>query len=205
MHTEILTKEQKELLPFLKSYNRKFYLVGGTAVALHLGHRRSIDFDLFCYKPFKKSYVINKLVNVPFETVTIFEDVDQLHFIVRGIKLTFFHFPWPVEHGLSVQNILSIPTLKTLGAMKAYALGRRSKWKDYVDLFFMLRYHFTIEEISEEAIRIFGQLFNEKLFRQQLSFHKDIDYSEPVEFLIFAPPEEEIKQFLVDKALDISL
>jgi hypothetical protein len=205
MHTEIFTKEQIELFPFLKSYNRNFYLVGGTAVALHLGHRRSIDFDLFCYKPFKKSYVKSKLVSIPFEKIIIFEDVDQLHFIVRGIKLTFFHFPWPVEHEIDVQNILSLPSLKTLGAMKAYALGRRAKWKDYVDLFFLLKYHFTIEEISEEAIRIFGQLFNEKLFRQQLSFHKDIDYSEPVEFLISVPPEEEIKQFLVDKALDISL
>lgn len=205
MHAEILTKEQKELFPSLKLFNRKFYLVGGTAVALHIGHRRSIDFDLLCFKPIKKSYIKNKLVNIPFEKVTLFEDVDQLHFAIRGIKLTFFHFPWPVEHEISVQNIITMPSIKTLGAMKAYALGRRAKWKDYVDLFFLLKYHFTIEEISTEAIRLFGQLFNEKLFRQQLSFHKDIDYSEPVEFLVAAPPEEEIRQFLVDKALDISL
>lgn len=204
MHTEILTKEQNELLSFLKLFSRKFYLVGGTAVALHIGHRRSIDFDLFCFKPFKKSYIKNKLSKIPFEKVTLFEDVDQLHFVIRGIKLTFFHFPWPVEHETSVQNIMTMPSLKTLGAMKAYALGRRAKWKDYVDLFFLLKYHFTIEEISAEAIHLFGQLFNEKLFRQQLSFHKDIDYSEPVEFLVATPPEEEIKQFLVDKALDIS-
>lgn len=57
MHKEILTKEQKELLTFLKSCYRKFYLVGGTAFALHPGHRRSVHFGLYCYKPFKKSYV----------------------------------------------------------------------------------------------------------------------------------------------------
>lgn len=205
MHTEILTKDQKELLPFLQLFNRKFYLVGGTAIALHLGHRRSLDFDLFCFKPFKKSYINIKLVTLPFEIVNLHEDVDQLHFTVNGIKLTFFHFPWPVEHEISVQNIITIPSLKTLGAMKAYALGRRAKWKDYVDLFFLLKYHFTIDEISEEAVHLFGQLFNEKLFRQQLSFHKDIDYSEPVEFLVSVPDGEEIKQFLVDTALDISL
>jgi len=49
MHTEILSKEQKELFPFLKRYQRSFYLVGGTAIALHLGHRRSVDFDLFTF------------------------------------------------------------------------------------------------------------------------------------------------------------
>ena len=47
MHTEILSQEQSELFPYLKRFQRSFYLVGGTAIALHIGHRRSIDFDLF--------------------------------------------------------------------------------------------------------------------------------------------------------------
>ena len=50
-HREILTQKQVELLRLIKRlikvFQREFYLVGGTAVALHLGHRRSIDFDLF--------------------------------------------------------------------------------------------------------------------------------------------------------------
>ena len=54
MHKEILTKEQVELLPLLKEFKGKFYLVGGTAIALHIGHRRSIDFDLFSEKKFPK-------------------------------------------------------------------------------------------------------------------------------------------------------
>jgi hypothetical protein len=47
MHLEILNKEQQDLLPFIKKYSKKYYLVGGTAVALHIGHRVSIDYDLF--------------------------------------------------------------------------------------------------------------------------------------------------------------
>lgn len=87
--------------------------------------------------------------------------------------------------------------------MKAFALGRRAKWKDYVDLYFIIRDQYTIEEISLEAKIIFGQLFSEKMFREQLSFHKDIDYSEPVEYLVQPVPDEEIKNFLIDKATDI--
>jgi hypothetical protein len=49
MHLEILTDKQKELLPLISQFKRNFYLVGGTAIALHLGHRESIDFDLFSY------------------------------------------------------------------------------------------------------------------------------------------------------------
>ncbi len=87
--------------------------------------------------------------------------------------------------------------------MKAFDLGRRAKWNDYVDLYFILREYFTIDEISQEAIRIFNQSFSAKLFREQLAFHKDIDFSERLEYLIPPVPEEVIKSFLLDKATDI--
>ena len=47
MHDNILTNEQRNLLPLIKAFSKDYYLVGGTAIALHIGHRRSIDFDLF--------------------------------------------------------------------------------------------------------------------------------------------------------------
>ena len=89
--------------------------------------------------------------------------------------------------------------------MKAYAMGRRAKWKDYVDMYFLLRFYFTINEISAEAKKCFGDLFNERLFREQISYHADINYSEPVEYLVQIPSDEEIRQFLIDKALEIKL
>jgi hypothetical protein len=61
MHTEILNKQQVELLPYLKKFQKTFHLVGGTAIALHIGHRRSIDFDLLTsstlvkYRPLYRS------------------------------------------------------------------------------------------------------------------------------------------------------
>jgi len=59
--------------------------------------------------------------------------------------------------------------------------------------------HFTFNEIAAEARKCFGDLFNERLFREQLSYHADINYSEPVEYLVPVPPDDEIKQFLIDK------
>jgi len=52
MHKEILDNNQLSLLDLVKSFRREFYLVGGTAIALHIGHRRSIDFDLFKATPY---------------------------------------------------------------------------------------------------------------------------------------------------------
>lgn len=89
--------------------------------------------------------------------------------------------------------------------MKAFALGRRAKWKDYVDMYFILHDYFTVSEAAAEAKIRFGELFSEKLFTQQLAFHADINYSEPIEFLVPTPSEDEVKQFLIEKAIEISL
>ena len=51
MHKEILTDEQINLLPLVQLFNKDFGLVGGTAIAFHIGHRESIDFDLFSLYP----------------------------------------------------------------------------------------------------------------------------------------------------------
>jgi hypothetical protein len=203
MHTEILTRGQVELLPYLKSYQRSFYMVGGTAVALYLGHRRSIDFDLFTQTQLNKSRIKAKLRYIPFNQITIFEDFDQLHLLINNVKLTFFSYPYSVLHRINVGSSLTMPSLLSLAAMKAFALGRRAKWKDYVDLYFILYDYYTIKEICRESEKIFSGQFSEKLFRQQLAFHKDIDYTEPVEFTITAVPNNEIREFLIDKATDI--
>ena len=205
MHPAILTAEQQAVLPVVKQFARTFYLAGGTAIALHLGHRRSIDFDLFSAKPLNKTRLRSFFRANGRERLTMLhEDVDQLHLIFRHVKITFLHFPFPVEATLKFGAIIRLPSLLTLAAMKAYALGRRSKWKDYVDLCFIIRDHFSIPEISHEATRIFGDLFSEKLFRQQLAFHQDIDYSEEVEFTEINEMEDEaIRAYLVKRATDI--
>jgi hypothetical protein len=58
------------------------------------------------------------------------------------------------------------------GDMKAFALGRGAKWKDYVDLFFILRDHYKIEEIGNEAVKNFGKLFLRSCFVSNSLFIK---------------------------------
>ena len=205
MHPEIFSKNQVELLPYITKFHRSFYLVGGTAIALHLGHRRSIDFDLFTSKRLLKSRIISKLLEIPYSQVRLFEDFDQLHFSINEVKITFFSFPYPIGHEVKVESLISIPSLITLASMNAFALGGRAKWKDYVDLYFILKDHYTIDEIAKVATINFGQMFSEKLFREQLAFHKDIDYSEPIEYLAAPVPDDDIKSFLIEKAIEIGI
>ena len=124
-----------------------------------------------------------------------------MNLIVNDVKVTFFQYPFPVEPTARFEQTFRLPTLLQLAAMKAYALGRRSKWKDYVDLYFLLRDQFTLADICTEATHIFGELFSEKMFRSQLCYFEDIDYTEAVDWLIANPPtDEEIKQELTEIA-----
>ena len=95
-----------------------------------------------------------------------------------------------------------MPDILTLAAMKAFALGRRAKWKDYVDLYFIMKDYHSLEEISEKARRIFGLEFNEKLFRSQLSYFQDINYKEKIIYLKgFEVDDKIIKKALIEFSL----
>jgi hypothetical protein len=123
MFPEVLNHHQQELLPTLKAFSKKFYLVGGTAIALQIGHRRSIDFDLFTDRPidkfkikphFQTPHVIQKI---------LWEDKEQLHLMANHVKITFFHYPFSIPATVSFQQIIKMPILLDLAAMKALALG----------------------------------------------------------------------------------
>jgi hypothetical protein len=204
MHTEILSDKQTELLPFIEPFKRSFYLVGGTAIALQLGHRRSIDFDLFAYaERLNKSQIRKKLLQIPYPQTIIFEDIDQLHFYINDVKVTFFLYPYRIVHPVKFNATITMPTLLSLSAMKAFALGRRAKWKDYVDLYFLLKNFFSIADVAKEANTLFDNHFSEKLFRQQLSYHADIDYTEEVDFMPeYAVDSETIKSFLTKQSME---
>lgn len=203
MHIEIFNVNQIDLLPLVKQFKREFYLVGGTAIALHLGHRRSIDFDLFKFSFLKPKSIIQIISGLGFPYNITRRVTEQLNVNIHDVKFTFFQYPFKINATEKLDDILRLPNLLDLAAMKAYALGRRSKWKDYVDLYFILKDHFTVKQISDRTSELFGQLFSEKLFRAQLSYFDDIDYSEAIEYLVQPVPEDVIKSFLIDKATDI--
>ena len=198
-HKEILSDRQTELLPLIGEFKREYYLVGGTAIALYLGHRRSIDFDLFKYTPLNRKKNLDRVQSSGFPTLVTWNVIDQMNLVVNDVKVTFFQYPFQIIAKRVFENVVRLPELLDLAAMKAYALGRRSKWKDYVDLYFLLKEKFTIGEICHRAVEIYGDLFSDKLFRSQLSYFEDVDYTEEVDFLIALPPtEEEIKRYLIE-------
>ena len=203
MHKEILSEEQLKILPLIKNFSSDFGLVGGTAIALQIGHRSSIDFDLFTRSTLNHDR-IRKEIRDFYEIKSILvEEPNELTLVVEGVKITFLNYPFEINYSVGFEDVIKMPDVLTLSAMKAFALGKRAKWKDYVDLFFILKIH-GIGEVVNEAKSIFGSEFNEKLFREQLSYFNDIDYTEKIDYIgENYVSDDEIKKFLSDISLQI--
>ena len=94
MNKQVLNNDQEQLLPFIKSFSSSYYLVGGTAIALHLGHRRSIDFDLFTDNTFDPMAIRNTIMKSKSIEYTFSQGVGELTVLINKVKMTFFHYPF---------------------------------------------------------------------------------------------------------------
>lgn len=203
MHEEILTPVQmilaERLVPALDGY----YLAGGTAIALQIGHRRSLDFDFASTQPVKVFDLERRFLSLSLSVQAVLAATgDEFTVIMEGVKVTFFHYPFPIKQEITWERTgIMMPNIDHLAAMKGYALGRRSKWKDYVDLYFLLRFRVTMEELVAAATSVFGAHFNEKLFREQLCYFNDIDRTETVDFVGQSFSDEEICAYLQAAAI----
>jgi len=201
MHKQILTEKQIELLPLVKEFKKEFYMVGGTAVALQIGHRESIDFDLFKNGGYSVNRINKKIAwHSKLEKVR-FESEEEYTVIINGVQFTFYDYPYEIKADVKFESYINMPDLLTLAAMKAFALGKRAKWKDYVDLYFILQ-HYSLNDVITKTEEIFKNEFNSKLFRQQLSYYVDVRYDEPVIYKKgFEVSDEKVKQFLTQVAI----
>lgn len=197
MYKEILYCKQLDIIEILKLFNRNFYLAWWTAIALQLWHRKSLDFDLFSNKKIDSTKIINKLRENKFsiDRVLIDNKNEELTLIISWVKITFLYYPFEIETLYKFEWI-NLPSINTLCAMKFYTLWRRWKWKDYVDIYLILKKFDNFKEISKIAENIFSWTYNEKLLREQLCYFQDIDYSEEVEYIWEEINKEEIKDFL---------
>lgn len=199
MHPEALTSKGRELFPLLSAFS-DFYLAGGTALALQIGHRVSVDFDFFSEKPIPR--ILLATVARVFESAAIRPAIDnraELTVFVDEVKISFISYPFPVIESFVFLHPLRSLSVREIAATKAYTIGRRGAYKDYVDLYFILKdRRASLEDIMSMAERKFGAQFNSRLFLEQLLFMDDIsDYT--VEYLVAAPTPSDILEFFKDE------
>lgn len=196
MHDEVLTQSAAALLPTLVSF-KDFYLVGGTALALQVGHRRSVDFDLFSEKPLSEGLLAKvKRAYTPGAVAVTYSSPEQLNVLINNVKATFLFFPYAVIDTLVLYRGLKLASVREIAAMKAFAIGKRLSFKDYVDWYFMLKEkRVTLPDIIALAQKKFGGDFNDRLFLGQLVSLSDVP-SQTIDFLRDAVDKTELERFL---------
>lgn len=155
---------------------RGFYLAGGTALALQIGHRVSVDFDLFSDFPIASTLLTNaEKTFADFPRSISVNNRDELTLFVSEKKITFFYYPFSViQPFIEFQGIQSL-SIAEIGATKAYTIGRRASYKDYIDLYFVLKENYsTLSDLIALAEKKYGSEFNGRLFLEQLTHLGDV-------------------------------
>jgi hypothetical protein len=140
LYFETVEPNTLELLITLmdKPYLSTFNLVGGTALALQLGHRMSIDLDLFSMEEFDGAFLLEILEKDFHEIEVLTLTKGTLLTRIQGVKVDFLRFNYPTIRPLRLENNLRLLTPEDIAPMKFDAIAGRGKKKDFYDLYFLL-------------------------------------------------------------------
>lgn len=163
MFQQTISPEQHDVLiklsEFIKTQD-KFYLAGGTALALRLGHRKSYDFDFFTYNNFDSSYYDN-LIKLKFKGNVSSLSEDTVNGLIKDIGISFFKYPYKLIRATdSFQNI-DLASLEDLASMKFSAVMKRNTKRDFYDLYELFKI-FQLSELKNfilEKYKINGNSF----------------------------------------------
>ena len=203
MHGNVLTQQAARLIDKFHSF-RSFYLMCGTALALHIGHRISVDFDFFSNEKLPPNLLqkVKRIFSDQSIEVT-YQSVDQINLLLGGVKTTFFYYPYPVMEPFAKFRGISLSSILEIAAMKAYAIGKRLAYKDYVDWYFLLSENRVIlPHVIDLAQRKFQGDFNDRLFLGQLASLEDV----PDQNIVFLNKEvgrQSIEEFLREKIKEV--
>ncbi len=176
------------------SFLEKYALVGGSALSMHLCHRKSEDLDFFTYEDsFDKQEIFEYIQN--FENKEILNQTDeQIDVLLDGVKVTFFNAQWVFLKPTKVERF-NLSTLEAIAAMKINVLFLRAKYRDYYDIYFLVKKSMSLRKVFECSLNILEGI-NFKLFSVALVYTDDIEddnieYLEPIETL----SKEKIRDF----------
>lgn len=174
LHPQVLSEAQKEVLMKLSFLKRSgFYLAGGTALALYLGHRTSLDFDFYTKNHFDSISLYQKIENI-FGNAAILslKEKDTMFCKVFTVDLSFFWYKYPlVEKPVAFESIL-LASLQDIAAMKLIAVYQRPAKRDYIDIYFLLKI-FTLKEMFSFVKKKYPN-FNQYLALRALAYFEDL-------------------------------
>lgn len=163
LHAKAIETPTLDLIKSLqtKTYLQGFYLVGGTALALHFGHRKSIDIDLFSNFDFNASDLLEK-IHQDFSFQLLFTASNTLKGHIGNINVDLLAHRYKLVSGVETIDGVDMLSLPDIIAMKLNAIstsGQRSK--DFIDIYYLLK-KYRLEKMLE--------FYQEKYNQNNISF-----------------------------------
>lgn len=203
MEFEVLEQKTKKVLQKIGENKTLsvFYMAGGTALALQLNHRQSIDLDWFSQKPFSSKKLIEFFSSIG-KLVVNFESEDTLHLVVDGVKISLFYYPYDLLRPLvAYASNVSLASDIDIACMKLQAISSRGSKKDFIDLFFLLK-KYALGEILDAFDKKFSMVkYNRLHLLKSLVFFEDAE-SEPTPIMLADVSWDEVKKDIMQKVKD---
>jgi hypothetical protein len=177
-----------------------FFLVGGTALALQIGHRISIDFDLFTLTPFDEKEMLSSLEE-RYQFQMDFLSRNTLKGSIRGIKVDLITHKYPLVKPLIEIEHIRIAASEDIAAMKLNAItGNGTRLKDFIDIAY-LSSSLTLSRMIDAYEEKYATR-NPAMVIKALDYYNDINFNEPIEMLKEKYKWEDIKKRLGEMTLN---
>lgn len=150
---------------------KPYVLVGGTALSLQIGNRLSEDLDFMSWRTERneKREVNWPAIKKELETIGTVDkcdilDIDHVEFVVSDVKISFYANPnySPLQNEVQLINNIRLADLTAIGAMKMEVLMRRSKFRDYYDIYSLLEAGIGLQPMIDLALRYSGHRLKSK-------------------------------------------
>lgn len=186
---------------------KPYILVGGTALSLQIGTRQSEDLDFMRWRTNKSEKMEVAWYQIEKQLATIGEiqhkdilDIDHVEYLVSGVKFSFYACDKysPVSNPIDFLNNLRLADVKSIGAMKMEVMLRRSTFRDYYDIYSILKSGIPIQDMVSLALTYSGHRLKSKNLLAMLTngkrFTKDSQFEQL--YPIYSVTAQEIEEYL---------
>lgn len=184
IHYEIFPEQQKrvweELVECADKLNaQNFYLAGGSALALQIGHRQSVDLDFFTQSQDIAEQAFEWLKQIP-EFTARDMNAHTIHGEIGGVKISMIGgYKYPLLEDTVMAGRLRLASIRDVGAMKLLAITHRATLRDYIDIAAIIRDHLALEALLEASTKKHGMAFDAMIPLRALISFEDIDNEMP--------------------------
>ncbi|NUO84140.1 nucleotidyl transferase AbiEii/AbiGii toxin family protein [candidate division KSB1 bacterium] len=205
MRTDILTAEQKSNLELLGAMPEieKFYLAGGTALALLIGHRYSEDLDFFTEQKFDTQRFLKKLLALP-NCQKQSVSKGTVYIVLNGVRSSFIYYQYPlIDQPILSPWQIQLASVIDIGAMKVNAIGGRGVRRDFVDLYFLVQSR-SLPQIWEDFKKRYANTgLSMEHVKTSLSYFGDAEI-DPMPNMIKPVNWKKVREFFEKESKDLA-